>query len=278
MESGVEDRHLRHAGQHPPSLPHSRDVRRIMKRRKRNQLGHGLHHRVGDERRLGKPEAPVDHPMADRFQPGQVHSGHRLVQRLAVIGDAFGQGPPATVCVPSNRRHFSEEEPQFRTSVLTTITLVRYRVDGCDVRGGTFGDELRIRSGAGRLPRTARSDARQTSARADAPGGSGPRLDGNIAVEMAADGRLSGFALDPSVRQLDERVLAREIMAAVNDAWAKRVGIDESAAASWSYRPRTAPAAPDRGARSGSWRACADSPTARRRCSTSSSRGCRDER
>ena len=61
--------------------------------------------------------------------------------------------------------------------------------------------------------------------------GQGRALDGKIAVEMAADGRLSGLALDPSVLQLDERVLAREIMAAVNDAWTKRVGLDEAAAA-----------------------------------------------
>jgi DNA-binding protein YbaB len=65
-----------------------------------------------------------------------------------------------------------------------------------------------------------------------APGvGQGKALDGKIAVEMAADGRLAGLALDPSVLRLDERELAREIMAAVNDAWAKRQGLDESAAA-----------------------------------------------
>jgi DNA-binding protein YbaB len=65
-----------------------------------------------------------------------------------------------------------------------------------------------------------------------APGvGQGKALDGKIAVEMAPDGRLAGLALDPSVLRLDERELAREIMAAVNDAWAKRQGLDESAAA-----------------------------------------------
>jgi DNA-binding protein YbaB len=65
-----------------------------------------------------------------------------------------------------------------------------------------------------------------------APGvGQGKALDGRITVEMAADGRLSGLALDPSVLRMDERELAREIMAAVNDAWAKRQGLDESAAA-----------------------------------------------
>ena len=67
--------------------------------------------------------------------------------------------------------------------------------------------------------------------------GQGRALDGKIAVEMAADGRLSGLALDPSVLQLDERVLAREIMAAVNDAWAKRVGLDEAAAAAAAIDP-----------------------------------------
>jgi hypothetical protein len=61
--------------------------------------------------------------------------------------------------------------------------------------------------------------------------GVGRALDGKIEVEMAADGRLSGLALDASVRTLDERELAREIMAAVNEAWAKRQGLDDSAAA-----------------------------------------------
>jgi hypothetical protein len=65
-----------------------------------------------------------------------------------------------------------------------------------------------------------------------APGlGQGSALDGRITAEMAADGRLSGLALDPDVLRMDERDLAREIMAAVNDAWAKRQGLDESAAA-----------------------------------------------
>ena len=51
-----------------------------------------------------------------------------------------------------------------------------------------------------------------------APGtGQGRALDGKITVEMAADGRLSGLALDPAVLQLDERVVAREIMVAVKN-------------------------------------------------------------
>lgn len=61
--------------------------------------------------------------------------------------------------------------------------------------------------------------------------GRGRALDGRIEVEMAVDGRLSGLALDPSVMRMDERMLAREIMAAVNEAWAKRAGADEAAAA-----------------------------------------------
>jgi DNA-binding protein YbaB len=65
-----------------------------------------------------------------------------------------------------------------------------------------------------------------------APGtGIGRALDGKIEVEMAADGRLSGLALDPSVLRLDERELAREIMSAVNQAWGKRQGLDDDAAA-----------------------------------------------
>ncbi len=71
-----------------------------------------------------------------------------------------------------------------------------------------------------------------------APGvGQGRALDGKITVEMAADGRLAGLALDPVVLQLDERVVAREIMAAVNEAWAKRQGIDEAAAAAANVDP-----------------------------------------
>lgn len=61
--------------------------------------------------------------------------------------------------------------------------------------------------------------------------GQGRALDGRISVEMAADGRLSGLALDPSVLRMDERDLAREIMAAVNEAWAANRGLDASAAA-----------------------------------------------
>ncbi|HCT78040.1 MAG TPA: hypothetical protein DGT23_15890 [Micromonosporaceae bacterium] len=61
--------------------------------------------------------------------------------------------------------------------------------------------------------------------------GRGRALEGRIEVEMAVDGRLSGLALDPSVMRMDERMLAREIMAAVNEAWAKRAGADEAAAA-----------------------------------------------
>jgi DNA-binding protein YbaB len=61
--------------------------------------------------------------------------------------------------------------------------------------------------------------------------GQGKALDGRITAEMAADGRVSGLALDPSVLRMDERELAREIMAAVNDAWAKRQGLDDATAA-----------------------------------------------
>lgn len=61
--------------------------------------------------------------------------------------------------------------------------------------------------------------------------GQGRALDGRVTVEMAADGRLSALALDPSVLRLDERELARGIMAAVNEAWTARQGLDPSAAA-----------------------------------------------
>jgi DNA-binding protein YbaB len=61
--------------------------------------------------------------------------------------------------------------------------------------------------------------------------GVGQALDGRVKTAMAADGRLLGMVLDPSVLRMDERDLARVIVAAVNQAWAARLGLDESAAA-----------------------------------------------
>ena len=61
--------------------------------------------------------------------------------------------------------------------------------------------------------------------------GIGRALDGKIEVEMTPDGRVSGLAIDPSALRLDERELARELIAAFNEAWAKRQGLDDAAAA-----------------------------------------------
>ncbi|HZL73951.1 MAG TPA: YbaB/EbfC family nucleoid-associated protein [Propionibacteriaceae bacterium] len=61
--------------------------------------------------------------------------------------------------------------------------------------------------------------------------GVGQALDGRVKTAMAADGRLLGMVLDPSVLRMDERDLARVIVSAVNQAWAARLGLDESTAA-----------------------------------------------
>ncbi len=61
--------------------------------------------------------------------------------------------------------------------------------------------------------------------------GVGKALDGRIEAEMGADGRLSRLVLDPVVMRMDEKMLAREIITAVNTAWAARTGVDEAAAA-----------------------------------------------
>ncbi|HZM84678.1 MAG TPA: YbaB/EbfC family nucleoid-associated protein [Candidatus Limnocylindrales bacterium] len=61
--------------------------------------------------------------------------------------------------------------------------------------------------------------------------GVGQALDGKVKTAMAADGRLLGMVLDPAVLRMDERDLARVIVAAVNQAWAARQGLDEPTAA-----------------------------------------------
>jgi hypothetical protein len=61
--------------------------------------------------------------------------------------------------------------------------------------------------------------------------GVGMALDGRIEAEMAPDGKLSKLMLDPSVLRMDEKMLAREIITAVNIAWAARTGVDAATAA-----------------------------------------------
>ena len=61
--------------------------------------------------------------------------------------------------------------------------------------------------------------------------GVGQAADGKVKTAMAADGHLLGMVLDPSILRMDERELARVIVAAVNEAWAARLGLDQSAAA-----------------------------------------------
>lgn len=67
--------------------------------------------------------------------------------------------------------------------------------------------------------------------------GVGQALDGRVKTAMAADGRLLGMVLDPSVLRMDERELARVIVSAVNQAWAARLGLDESAAVAVGMDP-----------------------------------------
>jgi DNA-binding protein YbaB len=59
---------------------------------------------------------------------------------------------------------------------------------------------------------------------------SGSALDGHIRVTMATDGRVKAIVLHPSVMRMDEQMLARELVTAINTAWAARLGADEAAA------------------------------------------------
>jgi hypothetical protein len=52
--------------------------------------------------------------------------------------------------------------------------------------------------------------------------GVGRFLDGLVTAEMSTDGRSTGLTIDPSALGTDERVLAREVMTAINLAWADR--------------------------------------------------------
>lgn len=61
--------------------------------------------------------------------------------------------------------------------------------------------------------------------------GIGKALDGRIEAEMSPDGKLARLVLDPAVMRMDEKMLAREIISAVNTAWAARTGVDEATAA-----------------------------------------------
>ncbi|GAA1607188.1 YbaB/EbfC family nucleoid-associated protein [Catellatospora bangladeshensis] len=61
--------------------------------------------------------------------------------------------------------------------------------------------------------------------------GVGKALDGRIEAEMGADGKLTRLVLDPAVMRMDEKMLAREIITAVNTAWAARTGVDDATAA-----------------------------------------------
>lgn len=76
----------------------------------------------------------------------------------------------------------------------------------------------------------------------DVPGpqpgtGRGSALDGRIQAEMNVEGRVTALTLDPAVMRMDERILAREIITAINTAWAARQGVDEAAAAGAAIDP-----------------------------------------
>lgn len=55
---------------------------------------------------------------------------------------------------------------------------------------------------------------------------------------MSPEGKLSRLTLDPSVLRMDDKMLAREIMTAVNIAWAARTGADAATAAVAALDPK----------------------------------------
>jgi hypothetical protein len=65
----------------------------------------------------------------------------------------------------------------------------------------------------------------------------GTAFDGQIVAEMAADGRLTSLTLERPALRLEGQDLAREIVAAVNAAWARRLGANEAAQAALGIDP-----------------------------------------
>jgi DNA-binding protein YbaB len=67
--------------------------------------------------------------------------------------------------------------------------------------------------------------------------GTGTALDGKIAVRLAPDGRVSELRLDDQVMGLEAHELAREIVSALNEAWATARSSDPAAAAAAAVDP-----------------------------------------
>jgi hypothetical protein len=65
----------------------------------------------------------------------------------------------------------------------------------------------------------------------------GTALDGMIVAEMSADGRLARLTLDRAALRLEGPDLAREIVAAVNTAWARRMSAGDAAQAALGIDP-----------------------------------------
>ena len=65
----------------------------------------------------------------------------------------------------------------------------------------------------------------------------GTALDGLIVAEMSADGRLAGLTLERAALRLEGPDLAREIVAAVNLAWARRMSAGDAAQAALGIDP-----------------------------------------
>jgi hypothetical protein len=59
----------------------------------------------------------------------------------------------------------------------------------------------------------------------------GTAFDGLIVAEMSADGRLTSLSLDRAALRLEGQDLAREIVTAVNNAWARRMSMGDGAQA-----------------------------------------------
>ena len=107
--------------------------------------------------------------------------------------------------------------------------------------------------------------------------GVGQALDGRVKTAMAADGRLLGMVLDPSLLRMDERELARVIVAAVIRRGLRGRGLT-SRRRRWRGWIRQHFSGNFLSCRTRVWMRCGGSPMACRRCWTRSTRGSRSER
>ena len=82
VERGVEDRDLRDSGEQRARDPQALEVRRVVQRRQRHQLGHRVDHLVVDQDRFAETDSAVDHPVTDRGDLGRGQRGTVLLERL----------------------------------------------------------------------------------------------------------------------------------------------------------------------------------------------------